>query len=293
MEISIIQEKQKKLLFDRKKLLQSRNRSKSFTIKNEIYDQTSRNICERIDEINRDFPSILILTKNKNFERVFKERLLQKIKNEPIIVGPAGIIESIKAQLDDEENLDFKELKFDLIISDLLLHTSNNLNYSLSKLHSLLNPDGLLVSTMFGSDTLNELKNCLITAEEQLTGTIYPRVNPFIDVRTAGDILYNIGFKLCVADSDNIQLSHNNLNEVINIIRSMGENNYLNLKTPNIDRATWKLVTDLYVNKFSSDKKLTSTFNIITLTGWKYHHNQPEPLKPGSANISLSSVLKK
>ena len=293
MEISIIQEKKKKLLFDRKKLLQSRNRSKSFTIKNEIYDQTSRNICERIDEINRDFPSILILTKNKNFERVFKERLLQKIKNEPIIVGPAGIIESIKAQLDDEENLDFKELKFDLIISDLLLHTSNNLNYSLSKLHSLLNPDGLLVSTMFGSDTLNELKNCLITAEEQLTGTIYPRVNPFIDVRTAGDILYNIGFKLCVADSDNIQLSHNNLNEVINIIRSMGENNYLNLKTPNIDRATWKLVTDLYVNKFSSDKKLTSTFNIITLTGWKYHHNQPEPLKPGSANISLSSVLKK
>ena len=293
MEISIIQEKQKKLLFDRRKLLQSRNRSKSFTIKNEIYNQTSRNICERIDEINRDFQSILILTKNKNFERVFKEKLLRKIKKEPIIVGPAGIIESIKAQLDDEENLDFKELKFDLIISDLLLHTSNNLNYSLSKLHSLLNPDGLLVSTMFGSDTLNELKNCLITAEEQLTGTIYPRVNPFIDVRTAGDILYNIGFKLCVADSDNIQLSHNNLNEVINIIRSMGENNYLNLKTPNIDRSTWKLVTDLYVNKFSSDKKLTSTFNIITLTGWKYHHNQPEPLKPGSANISLSSVLKK
>ncbi len=293
MEISRIQEKQKKLLFDRKKLLLSRNRSKSFTIKNEIYDQTSKNICERIDEINRDFQSTLVLTKNKNFERILKEKLLQKIKNETIIVGPAGIIESMKASLDDEENLDFKELKFDLIISDLLLHTSNNLNNSLSELHTLLKPDGLLVATMFGSDTLNELKNCLITAEEQLTGKIYPRVNPFIDVRTAGDILYNIGFKLCVADSDNIQLSHNNLNEVINIIRSMGENNYLNLKAPNIDRATWKLATELYINQFSSEKKLTSTFNIITLTGWKYHHNQPEPLKPGSANISLISVLNK
>jgi len=293
MEISKIQEKQKKLLFDRKKLLQSRNRSKSFNIKNDIYDKTSKNICERIDEINRDFQSTLVLTKNKNFEKVLKEKLPQKIKNEPIIVGPAGIIGSMKAPLDDEENLDLKELKFDLIISDLLLHTSNNLNQSLTNLHSLLNPDGLLVSTMFGSDTLYELKNCLITAEEQLTGTIYPRVNPFIDVRTAGDILYNIGFKLCVADSDNIQLSHNNLNELIYIIRSMGENNYLNLKAPNIDRATWKLTTDLYIKKFSSDKKLISTFNIITLTGWKYHPNQPEPLKPGSANISLSSVLNK
>jgi NADH dehydrogenase [ubiquinone] 1 alpha subcomplex assembly factor 5 len=293
MEISRIQEKQKKLLFDRKKLLHSRNRSKSFTVKNEIYDHTSVNICERIDEINRVFQSTLVLTKNKNFERVIEEKLFKKIENQPIIVGPAGIIESMKAPLEDEENIDFKKQKFDLIISDLLLHTSNNLNQSLTKLHSLLKPDGLLVSTLFGGETLKELKNCLITVEEQLTGTIYPRINPFIDVRTAGDILYNVGFKLCVADSNNIKLSHNNLNELISIIRSMGENNYLNLKAPNIDRATWKLVADLYVNQFSLDKKLASTFNIITLTGWKYHHDQPEPLKPGSANISLSSVLKK
>jgi len=293
MEISRTQEQQKKLLFDRKKLLQSRNRSKSFTVKNEIYDQTSMDICERIDEINRGFQSTLVLTKNKNFERVIKEKLFKKIENQPIIVGPAGIIESMKVSIEDEENIDFKKQKFDLIISDLLLHTSNNLNHSLTKLHSLLNPDGLLVSTLFGGETLKELKNCLITVEEQLTSTIYPRINPFIDVRTAGDILYNVGFKLCVADSNNIKLSHNNLNELISIIRSMGENNYLNLKAPNIDRATWKLVADLYVNQFSLDKKLTSTFNIITLTGWKYHHNQPEPLKPGSANISLSSVLKK
>ena len=68
MEISRIQEKQKKLLFDRKKLLHSRNRSKSFTVKNEIYDHTSVNICERIDEINRVFQSTLVLTKNKNFK---------------------------------------------------------------------------------------------------------------------------------------------------------------------------------------------------------------------------------
>ena len=157
-------QKENKILFNRKKLRRSRVRAMNYDIPNFIYEHTAQDLTSRLDEINREFKSILILTKNKNF--ISTKSLTKKIKD-PLIVSPISLSNKKAIMIEDEEYLPFQENSFDLILSDLMLHASNNLKSSLEKIHALLKPDGLMLCSMFGSETLRELRSCLLAAEEQ------------------------------------------------------------------------------------------------------------------------------
>tara|TARA_B100000900_G_scaffold412366_1_gene433992 strand:+ start:392 stop:1252 length:861 start_codon:yes stop_codon:yes gene_type:complete len=278
-----------KQIFNRERLRRSRVRAINYNISNIIYEHTAQDLALRLDEINRHFQSILILTKNKDF---LSERFTDKQKKDLVLVNP---IDKFKngSGINDEESLPFQNNTFDLIISDLMLHTSNNLRTSLEKIHSLLKPDGLMLCSMFGSETLKELKSCIIKSEEQFNDRVYPRINPFVDIRTAGDILHNSGFKLCVADDTIIKVPFKDIFELVKLIRSMGENNYINLEKPNITRNIWNKTSELMQEIAFPEAGIVSTFEILTLTGWKYHVDQPKPLKPGSAKFNLADFLNK
>ena len=73
----------------------------------------------------------------------------------------------------------------------------------------------------------------------------------------------------------------------------MGENNYINVDKPNISRNTWIKTSELMKDITPEEDGVISTFEILTLTGWKYHADQPKPLKPGSAKISLTDFFDK
>ena len=283
-------QKENKTLFDRKKLRRSRVRAMTYDIPNLIYNHTAQDLSSRLDEINRDFKSILILTKNKNF---ISDKLLDKQIKNPLIVSPICLANKKAIMIEDEENLPFHENSFDLILSDLMLHTSNNLKTSLEKMHALLKPDGLMLCSMFGSETLRELKSCLLRAEEQFKEKVYPRINPFADIRTAGDILQSSGFKLCVADDTTIRITSKDIFQLVTLIRSMGENNYINIDKPNISKNIWNKASELMKDMTPEEDGVISTFEILTLTGWKYHADQPKPLKPGSAKINFGDFFNK
>ena len=40
------------------------------------------------------------------------------------------------------------------------------------------------------------------------------------------------------------------------------------------------------------DGRVPATFAFVTLTGWRPHESQPQPLKPGSARMRLGDALK-
>ena len=283
-------QKENKILFNRKKLRRFRDRAMTYDIPNFIYEHTAQDLSSRLDEINRDFNSILILTKNKNF---ISDKLLARKIRDPLIVSPLSLSNKRAIMIEDEENLPFQDNSFDLILSDLMLHTSNNLKTSLEKIYALLKPDGLMLCSMFGSETLSELKSCLLRAEEQLKEKVYPRINPFADIRAAGDILQSSGFKLCVVDDTTIKVNSKDVNQLVKLIRSMGENNSINIDKPNISRNIWNKTSEFMKDITPEEDGVISTFEILTLTGWKYHEGQPKPLKPGSAQISLADFFDK
>lgn len=61
-------------------------------------------------------------------------------------------------KLVDEEHLPFEENSIDLLISNLALHWVNDLPGTFQQILKCLKPDGVFLASIFGGETLYELR---------------------------------------------------------------------------------------------------------------------------------------
>ncbi|MFQ5972628.1 MAG: methyltransferase domain-containing protein [Alphaproteobacteria bacterium] len=193
----------------------------------------------------------------------------------------------------DEEALPFADGSFHLILSCLGLHTVNDLPGALAQIRRALKPDGLFLATLFGGETLGELRQAWLEAELGQEGGVSPRVSPFADLSDAAGLLQRAGFALPVADADRITVSYDDPMRLMIDLRAMGESNVLlERRRRPTRRATMAAVAERYMANFSgTDGRVPATFHLIHLTGWAPHPSQQQPLAPGSASKRLASAL--
>jgi hypothetical protein len=152
----------------------------------------------------------------------------------------------------------------------------------------------LLLAALLGGETLKELREAWILAEEELFGGASPRVAPFADVRELGRLLQRAGFALPVADSDVVRVTYESPVALMRDLKAMAASNMLieRRRTP-VSRRLLVRAAEVYQERFGlPDGRVPATFEIITLTGWVPHESQQKPLAPGSAQVRLSDVLK-
>lgn len=193
----------------------------------------------------------------------------------------------------DIETLPFADDSLDLIISNLALHWVNDLPGLLLQIRKALKPDGLFLATMFGGETLTELRQALMQAELNIRGGASPRVSPFVDLRDAAGLLQRAGFALPVADSDRITVSYDNIFKLMRDLRGMGETNAVTQRDRRpVTRRMMMEAARIYAENFAdADGRIRATFDVITLTGWSPSAAQQKPLRPGSAEASLAEAL--
>ncbi len=189
-----------------------------------------------------------------------------------------------------DESVESECNAYDLIKSSLCLHWVNDVFGLLQKIKMRLSDDGLFIANFFGGECLKELKICFIEADKN---SISPRVSPFITAEDAAKLLQSAGFALPVVDVDKIEVSYENVFALMKHLRKMGETNSIFRQRKNFTTKTFmNRVAEIYAEKFSDDeKRITATFEIITMTGWKPHASQQQPLQRGSAKKSLKEVL--
>lgn len=193
----------------------------------------------------------------------------------------------------EAEALPFKPGSFDLVLSNLDLHWTNDLPGALLQLRQALRPDGLLLASLFGGETLAELRQALMEAELAEEGGVSPRVSPFADLRDLGALLQRAGFALPVIDSDTIEVSYPDALALMRDLRAMGEANAVAERRRSFSRrATLTRAAALYAQQFGGpDGRISARFQIITLTAWAPHESQQRPLRPGSATMRLADAL--
>lgn len=209
---------------------------------------------------------------------------------------PPGKIGAITypAADDDAEASPFDGAGFDLVISLLDLHAANDPAGALIQARRALAPDGLFLGLMFGADTLKELRTALSDAEIETTGGLSPRIFPFADVRDAGGLLQRAGFALPVADATALTVRYRDPLRLLADLRLAGESNVLTARLKRFTRrATLMRALEIYRERFADpDGRVRATFSMLTLTGWRPHESQQQPLKPGSGKVSLAEALK-
>ncbi len=224
-----------------------------------LFEEASTRLLHHMEGLTKSFPDMLEFEPRVNF-------ISQKIENK------FGIKKIKSANFSgDGEIIDIKPESSDLIISLLNLHWVNDLPGCLIQLHDILRKDGLLLASMLGGGTLNELRTAMIEVEIKLSGGTSPRISPFADARDAAGLLQRTKFAMPVADTETITVLYKGLMPLLKDLRGMGETNALikrNRKYPGRD--FFNLVEKKYMELFGNEKgEIPGTFEIITLSGTK------------------------
>jgi SAM-dependent methyltransferase len=197
------------------------------------------------------------------------------------------------ALIADAEQAPFAEGSLSLIVSRLALHWVNDLVGALIQVRRALRPDGLFLGALLGGATLTELRQSLMAAEAELRGGAGPRVSPFLDLGDGAGLLQRAGFALPVADTDTVRVLYDEPLRLLADLRAMGETSaLLGRPAAPLTREILNRTFEIYRARHAApDGRIVATFEILTLTGWAPHPDQPKALRPGSAKASLAEAL--
>lgn len=248
-----------------------------------LFAEAAERLWERLGDIRRSFACALDLDSRGG---LLAERL-RAAGIETVTAGDSAMLAV------DLEALPFAAGSFDLVVSNLAFHWTNDLPGLLLQLRHVLKPDGLLLANLFAGDTLNELRVVLTEAESEIENGASPRVSPFADPRDLAGLMQRAGFALPVIDSDRIVVDYPDAWKLMRDLRDMGETNACALRRRHFSRrATFLRAAELYRRRFGDGAgRVPARFEIATLTAWAPHKAQPHPLRPGSAAARLADAL--
>ncbi len=279
------------IIFDRDLIRRNKERSAVNFHDHDFLFKWSRNeLSDRISDINRSFDNALQIGYRGGLTSEYHDKIGNIVTID--MVGKPTNFSGNYIQA-SEEFLPIAPKTMELALSNLSLHTVNDLPGSLLQIKNCLKDDGLFIASIFGGETLYELRKIMSDVEIELYGGISPRIAPFADKLQIGELLGRAGFALPVVDSDIITVTYDNIFKLLHDIRGMGEGNAIlaRNKTP-LGKEFFMRVAQKYAEEFSEDDgRIVASFEVIFMLGWTPHSSQQKPLKRGSAEYSLADVL--
>ncbi len=154
-------------VFDRRAVRRHRARAAAIGTAEFLFEEAAARLIERLDDVTRKFSRVLVLGSRRGaMQAALAERggvdLLVESDDAPAFLAPPRASARVAAEA---EALPFAEASFDLVVSPLALHWTNDLPGALLQLRRALRPDGLLLLAVLGGETLHELRRAFFEAE--------------------------------------------------------------------------------------------------------------------------------
>ncbi|RUS88160.1 hypothetical protein EGW08_004057 [Elysia chlorotica] len=261
-----------------------------------IKDEFGYRLSDRICDIKRKFKLVVDLGCGRG-QHWFVEMLLYQLTIYQCDMSPS-MLEQAATSTDvpshkmvvDEEYLPFEENSVDLVVSNLSLHWVNNLPGSLAQIRHILKKDSPLVGSMFGGDTLYQLRVSLQLAEIEREGGFAPHISPFTTVSDLGNLMNRAGFTMLTIDIDDVAVTYPSMFELMQDLKGMGENNCSWSRKPQLHRDTMIAAASIYQAMYGNENGVPATFQVINFIGWKPDPSQPKPAERGSGEVSLKDL---
>ncbi|XP_046383435.1 arginine-hydroxylase NDUFAF5, mitochondrial [Ischnura elegans] len=287
-------------IFDRKSKLLQRERA-AIVSDVHLYDYIKEEIgfrlADRVKDVKRTFNKAIDfgcgrghVTKNILPESV-KELTCTEMSPRWLeqVCYTSGL--NVKKVVMDEECPTFEENSYDLVMSNLSLHWVNDLPGTFDRIKSCLVNDGVFMASVFGGETLYELRSSLQLADLERKGGVAPHISPFVDVRDLGGLLNRAGFTMLTVDTDEMVISYPSMFELMWDLKGMGESNAALNRPLHLGRDVAFAAASIYKTLYGNDDgSIPATFQIFYFIGWKPDASQPKPLRRGSGQISLKDL---
>jgi malonyl-CoA O-methyltransferase len=178
----------------------------------------------------------------------------------------------------DLEALPLQSGSVDLLWSSLALQWCNDLDATFAGMRRVLAPNGLLMFSTFGPDTLKELRQ----AFSQVDG--YSHVSRFQDMHDIGDALMRAGFAEPVMDMEHFTLTYDTASGLMRDLKALGAHNATRGRRQGLaGKSAWKRMEAAY-EKLRQDGRLPATYEVIYGHAWA-----PNQLPDGRQVVPMPS----
>ncbi len=166
----------------------------------------------------------------------------------------------------------------DLLFSNLCLQWVEDLPAVFAGFRRVLKPNGMLVVSTFGPDTLYELRTAFAAADA------VPHVSPFASIAQFGDALIGAGFRNPVLDRDDLVTRYDDLPALMRELRAIGATNALRDRRHTLTgKARFAAAANAY-EAFRDAERLPATWEVITAIAWAPEHGVP--IREGGEDVA-------
>lgn len=195
----------------------------------------------------------------------FAFQMLQKTRKSGLAATLKQFISGTEQPLlcADIENLPLADSTIGLVWSNLAIQWCNDLDMALQEFHRVLQPEGLLMFSTFGPDTLHELRKATATDSNRTS------VNRFIDMHDIGDALVRAGFSAPVLDVERFTLTYDDVKSVMRDLKSIGAHNATDGRARGLLGRGFLQKLETGYEQFRSNGKLPATFEVVYGHAWR------------------------
>lgn len=260
-------------------------------------------ILDRLTDVRRTFETALVVGARAGDAALRNLCALKSVRRLFVLESSPALLRTLEGKdyagaelvpvIGTAEHLPFDPAAFDLVIDAATLHVVNDVPGALIQIRRALRPDGLFLAAIPGGRTLHELRGGLMEAEIALYGGASPRVFPFADMQQVAGLMQRAGFALPVVDRETQTVEYRTFSALLRDLRDMGEGNCLAARNRDYRGRAFLAAAEVACRaQFAApDGRLSATFETVHALGWAPHESQQKPLRPGSAQISLTEVL--
>lgn len=200
-------------------------------------------------------------------------------------LSPSELLAATDAVIGSAEQIELPSSSIDLIVSHLSFDWQLDLMACFKQFLRILKPGGAVLFSMYGPDTLQELRYAFSQVDSQ------QHVHAFFDMHDIGDWLTQASFIDPVMTKEMITLRYRHLTGLFNDLRSTGSSNVLSDRMRGLmGRRRWQAMINAY-EVFRQEGKLTASFEIINGHAWKPSHTQE--VVDGEVRVSVDSIQRK
>ncbi|MDY6978364.1 MAG: malonyl-ACP O-methyltransferase BioC [Pseudomonadota bacterium] len=162
----------------------------------------------------------------------------------------------------DAEQLPLADASVDMIFSSLAIQWCVDLDQTFAEMRRVLKPDGLLMFSTFGPDTLGELRQCFEAVDA------YSHTNRFIDMHDIGDALLRHGFGDPVMDMEMLTLTYPDLFSIMRDLKQIGAHNVTRGRARGLTgKRRMQAVGEAY-EQFRQEQRLPVSYEVLYGHAW-------------------------
>lgn len=175
----------------------------------------------------------------------------------------APLFSRIRAVNGDAGQVPLADASVDLIFSNLMLPWCEAFDQVFREFQRVLRPDGLVMFTSLGPDTLRELRSAWGAVDE------YPRVHQFEDMHNLGDALIAARLADPVMDMEHLTLTYSDSMRVMQDLKAAGATNAaVDRQRGLTGKGRFRTMAAAYEPFRREDGQLPATFEVIYGHAW-------------------------